>query len=686
MFALYKPSFVTWTMTFALSIITVNTLYLQTTHCPPRTALGSTVNVWDWRQTYYDLYLTKGYIRPQSPLRFVNNTVPVNTEYIAASSPVDYEPSNGWELLYKNFGTSSARVPNASFALYNRYTGLIRVLFYVPNSSATINAASVAARSYRAGSITHGSQIFSFHGLPIAALNKARPSQSMVYVQPNHMTTSGAWVVLDFATAFDPCVCNYTSAIEFAPTLQSISKIDLVLEGTGKSEAVYSKVTGSNNAIDIAGKISNGFVGATKRYKDYQELIDEDKGTLSFLSDFKFLPAVGGIISLLDFFVTGKKTSPMLLGYNSNYKFVGEGTLNFLSGDYPTAILTPGAKFQPAYASIVPVYDNPLGVFNLLMRPKINKYTKNTGQVYGACDRDLHYRSAYQLDLSSIKYAINTAAGLQGRPLSIQAALRFRNCNNPGSQILSKQLTEQAANPGVFYSPLMDIDCLGDYPVILDMFDYADFDYDTYSCTEDRRGKTCTTVDLLLLVAVRRINGTTGQETILSLVYEAEQVTKSFSTFPVNKYEGKTVAQINATCPQVTIMPVDKNYTATFCGNSTTYNPSFITKSSGSSVPYTELANYDPTVSFKTDTQSTFLTSAAPNPVSTVTNIEFSDGQPHTGTCTVTDIVGRPHYSISFIDKSVLSLQLHDLSQGVYFVNIFDDQGRLIATTKIVMK
>ncbi|WP_116124610.1 T9SS type A sorting domain-containing protein [Lewinella sp. IMCC34183] len=662
-------------------------------YCPPKTTLGSTVNIWDWRQIQFDLYLTSGgFRRIQSPFRIVNNSLPVNTQYIAtALTTIDYEPTNGWELLYKNLGKASLPVDNASFALYNRYTGIIRVLFYVPNANSTFNAASVGARVYKAGEVVEGSQIFSYSSLPISPLETARPSQARSYLQPNHVFESGAWIILDFPTAYDPCVCDHTSGIEFAPTLQSISEISLVLEGTGKSKAIYSKATGSSNDIDIAGRISDGFIGALKRYKDYNEFTsysfsspnNQSEGKLKFLSDFAFLPAVGGVLQLLDFFITGKKTSPMLVGYNSNYKFSGDGTTTFKTGDKSTSILTPGSKPTSNLASLIPVYNNPLGVFNLMVRPKIKRYTTQSSYSSAPCQPGVNTKKAYQLDLQTIKYVVNAAAGIQETPLSIQAALRFRSCENYG--ILSPQLTSNATSPGVYYSPLIDLDCLGDYTVILDQFKGEDYNEQYGECSLETSGSFCGTVDILLLVALKKTNGTAGQEMVLSLVYETDIVDTSTPAtgFPANKYKGQTVSQINTSCPQRTILPVDRTYVAYNCRYR--YSANFVAKASGGSPEVEDLDNYDPTVLFDADTEQFVAQElyAHPNPATQSTRITLGT-KPVDGTWTITDYLGRVVEFSNFSNLNFLDLDVARLPSGVYTVSVYNSHSNATATSRLI--
>ncbi len=125
--------------------------------CPTPTALESTVSVWDWTAPFYTFYYKDAnglnVFDSNVPSPFVddsNNGAP-NTGHLETTPP-DYLVADGWELLYKNTGgylPSSGRteyVDVPSFALYNRYTGLVRTLVYHPtDNSGAFTVAEVRA-------------------------------------------------------------------------------------------------------------------------------------------------------------------------------------------------------------------------------------------------------------------------------------------------------------------------------------------------------------------------------------------------------------------------------------------------------------------------------------------------------------------------------------------------------------
>lgn len=94
--------------------------------CVNRTPLGSTVNVWDWRVENYEIVRRPAAGAPiatsiTSPFFLPNNTLQPNTVNLALPQVKDYEPEDGWELIFYNLGTLSAPVAEPAFALYNRY-------------------------------------------------------------------------------------------------------------------------------------------------------------------------------------------------------------------------------------------------------------------------------------------------------------------------------------------------------------------------------------------------------------------------------------------------------------------------------------------------------------------------------------------------------------------------------------
>lgn len=112
---------------------------LNLSPCTQYTELGSTVSLWDWRAPSYDIvYKGSNNTSPTfltTPSPFYTTGVNINHLAFAANGPRDYEPADGWELLYRNLGTAENPVNEPSFALYNRLDG--RIVSYFSSSRMT---------------------------------------------------------------------------------------------------------------------------------------------------------------------------------------------------------------------------------------------------------------------------------------------------------------------------------------------------------------------------------------------------------------------------------------------------------------------------------------------------------------------------------------------------------------------
>jgi hypothetical protein len=94
---------------------------------------------WDWRQEEFTIYLqgeggTQGtdVVTIVSP--YFDQQGNPNVFDLADAQNKDFEPEDGWELLYRNFGTPQQGTTTPFFVLYNKYTGTIRAFVNIINS------------------------------------------------------------------------------------------------------------------------------------------------------------------------------------------------------------------------------------------------------------------------------------------------------------------------------------------------------------------------------------------------------------------------------------------------------------------------------------------------------------------------------------------------------------------------
>lgn len=544
------------------------------TPCRGYTQLGSTVGIWDWRIPNYYINFYPGNSSTSSE-RIVQSPFEgffTNTAHLAIhpGEGNDYEPADGWELLYHNLGTQNFPVEEPSFALYNRYDGRIRIFFYLEpnNGDAADNVLITFKHSLAAGALDEVNAIFENLNIPANALADFDLTRGQDGVtQLNSGEANSTWYLLETVASYDPCVCQASSAFVTRPILSDASELLFEIEGTGYSEALYSPGSSSGSYVGTALEYANGLFGTAqsgyKTYKDLNEYMDivdtiTSNNTLAEVLASKipsWFPSAGLSAKLLGF-VIGKAFSagsPKLTGYNHNFNFTGNGTLVDDDSYNPYFFYAPGAFYDPRNPSAHrPIYDNPLGVFTVLESPVIERATKTVTEVKNGTEITTEIASyRYTGDL---KYHINVLAGISNQPVRLMGSLVLASCNSPF----------------IISSPVLNLTCLEDYPLEVDELTVYEIDFgngSTWTETDER----CYTPELQIVAILESNSPGAGEEIVFSARYKGEIDQLGNITFPQNPYSGLTPDQIFALCDPPVDQPVADQELIRFCKN--TYNP-----------------------------------------------------------------------------------------------------------------
>lgn len=231
-------------------------------------------NGFDWTAQTYDKFylqfLPPGYSNP------VTLTLPmwhepgstgstcINTKHFADIldfDEKDFHPEDGWELLNKNFGSAGAgnEVSNPFFALYNKYTGKIRVFFLTPDKLNTLSSLLVTLDFYRAYSQKITGMMQNIRPISQVLLNLL---PDLHFNTPNYGEAGEYfyWYTADYVVTYDPCTCN---------------NID-----NAKSELKFSllKITDAEITLNINGLtqqvVKNGVKQQTDNSYSFDELLD----------------------------------------------------------------------------------------------------------------------------------------------------------------------------------------------------------------------------------------------------------------------------------------------------------------------------------------------------------------------------------------------------------------------------
>lgn len=416
-----------------LSLLTVSRGFGQTCSDSPKTALGSTVGVWDWRST--NITNWTAHVRAANnpnqyqditmPSPFVNNpNLNDNTSrFERPEDPAekDFHPEDGWELLVMNFGRPINDLNNPDnpyFVLYNRYRGLMRVFIYIVETPPTgVTSAQIDISFDKS---THkNSGLLSYLTVKADALDDFK--KNIVASVPNYYSTGsiqlgqGMWLAGDFPVAYDPCTCELgvNSQGVLTPNLtivsiqpQWITESDVTLNGitnettkpiTASGEPKNSEngfsalIKQGSEAIESGSKVYDNVekfgTGLSKFLKSFKK---KDKGTpvSPFLfgsvkkeeaeeklpSFLKGLPEIGFVFGVLEFLITGgtkKEASASQAVPLKEYKSTFTGNIQTTGNLRGGEFYTPGYLDANAISDTKPTYNNTLGVFNLLETPTL---------------------------------------------------------------------------------------------------------------------------------------------------------------------------------------------------------------------------------------------------------------------------------------------------------------------------
>jgi hypothetical protein len=279
----------------------------------------------------------------------------------------DMYPSDGWVLIYRDFGTEEIEQKWPHFLLYNRQKGILRI-FFIDFFEAT-QKTLYAIKFYHKNNSLVSSNISS-NSIDKGYLDSYDPAHSQIAIC---RATPGQWAYADFdLSTYDP---NLPENLGFAFEVNSIlqgnlnlfaNKLDEVNDKTPTMfEGVNSVIKKSQNGIALGKKYfsdTKGFLDEMKKHADNNEgkwfestLRKISKSTIS-----NSVPLIGGIAGIISGFIGNDK------GANSTFTpFKITGDIKFESPIADFFIWAPGAKRSENDGRGIPLYDKPLGIIGI---------------------------------------------------------------------------------------------------------------------------------------------------------------------------------------------------------------------------------------------------------------------------------------------------------------------------------
>jgi hypothetical protein len=414
----------------------------------------------------------------------------------------DFNPKDGWELIQRDFGYKSdhsvetpAYLAAPYFILYNKYTGTLRVLGYLSSSNGDFPIVNVKLSMKDAQGNGNVTGLLNYYNKVALPLDQSTPIWYATTPAALPFATNQAFFA-DFKIAYDPCTCNSNSKI--VVSFEKVQDMDVELYGRliatstpiDQFDATHSSIDFSqyltsvyNNPTDY--QVSAGIL----TYKDIQTFKDD----YNKLADDSVLPSFlkEGLDILSKAFSLGEVFAPEPLKKGLE---AGSILSDFLSGRFGsestslpavikgevslkghvinkseqwgagTTLANPGSagsenapadccSTQPYY----PLYNEVLGVFNLLYTPQVSAKEFSWG--FGGV-----VTHSYEYHLSSpLQYTFNPAVKVNLANSHIYGSFEINEDPSTEGKNVFKRYTTN--NISKFTSPLVPIESLSSFSV-----------------------------------------------------------------------------------------------------------------------------------------------------------------------------------------------------------------------------
>lgn len=482
--------------------------------------------IFDWRQEYFPILSTKTTSTSIiSPYYNVNN---VRLAHLVESK--DYRPEDGWELIRQELGhpidpvgSFTVETDYPFVILYNRYTAVLRV--FVAVFATGYNNAHISLEFEKQGADGFPST------LDIANSTQLKPlrplddfSDALAATSPKFSTVVGfvntdrLWMYADYPMIYDPCICLYKSNLVVKVYLTDEAKISL--SGTTSGQIVSidqnNNITPTNrlmslglqdgiNAVKKGAEIFNDmnqFKSATLAKVDTyhgigpylnQEMVDRIQRqkeilppSLNWLEktvrNYDFArnllvasPALRVAGELFSYLLLGGKDIPpgpqqvevMPMSIETTSSF--NGTVINTQEYRNIRLRNPGSLLPvPDNApDLYPYYNEPLGLFNLLVTPEADFYQGFADEEIDNWGRNPRDTFKIKLRNNTLEYVINEAAGINRDDVELLGSI-YAEFNTPYvanmGRIIFDESNELISDKAIRtrYVPL---GCLSDLPL-----------------------------------------------------------------------------------------------------------------------------------------------------------------------------------------------------------------------------
>ena len=306
----------------------------------------------------------------------------------------DHKASDGWVLVYSTFDPSApASIANPYFILYNKYRGLLRIYFYLTESSFVPSAYLQDGLFIKS---SHTTSMLNFLGQDMVDATE----NQQIYTQNQPVVSDGSkplasnrWYMMQYEIAYDPNLSQIPSnSISMNWYLNYCNISNVSLGGTTMNTLYGTIGAASTSSSNILSKFSSkgSAVGVGVLAGVGKEIIDSNtinattgENKLGLPKDlFKnvaasvekaYINLPDAAIDLLSTVFGGSSNgpTPVCLNLKTNIDLKGSITNLQPYSSNPISLPVPGTQGKPIYG-VEPLYNETLGVICFTGKPTIS--------------------------------------------------------------------------------------------------------------------------------------------------------------------------------------------------------------------------------------------------------------------------------------------------------------------------
>lgn len=318
----------------------------------------------------------------------------------------DYRRANGWELVYNTFNTTTLE-DRLYFILYNKYSGIIRMYFYIPPSANFIPSANIVHKLEMEGSYASSSPMLNFADQVVVDVSGKSKFAS---IGEQWQVAPGTWYAFQYELAYDHQYSNQSSStFSFIWPIRSTQIAQIELNGTVQG-TLKGNIQMPGLDLTVSSSVTNTTGGTLNINGESDGFKLSDLGQ-AFLTGVQgaFEKAGAGIAEGILSGIFGKNsnsnTDNVSLKLNATIKLTGSLQQTFLLDSRSFAI--PGYN-QTQTIGFSPAYNEPLGVFYVSNKPTIHETVFITPQTDGNGQQiEPRRQYTYQVDANSFQFIFN---------------------------------------------------------------------------------------------------------------------------------------------------------------------------------------------------------------------------------------------------------------------------------------